>query len=318
MTAREQAELVPLERDPSPLGPREVAGHTLATVISAGTELNAGYLGSDFPCWPGYAAVFGVEEVGAEVARLQTGDRAYCMGRHRSFQRVPEENALRVPDGLPPEQAAFARMMGISMSTLITTQARPPQKILVTGLGPVGHLAAQIFASCGYQVIACEPSEVRREIVRRFGIADVRAEVPLDDPAVAGEVALALECAGHEGAVIDACKVIRKRGEVVLIGAPWRQYTERSAYELADAVFHQYAVVRSGWEWEIPLHETEFRTGSIYGNQEAALRWLAEGRIRVEGLYATAPPRDCQRVYESLLHSEWPALAAVFDWTQCP
>ena len=56
-TAREQAELLPLERDETPLGPDEVAGKTLATLISAGTELAGGYLGERFPSRPGYAAV---------------------------------------------------------------------------------------------------------------------------------------------------------------------------------------------------------------------------------------------------------------------
>jgi threonine dehydrogenase-like Zn-dependent dehydrogenase len=314
-TAREQAELLPCERDLTPLGPREVAGRTLATLISAGTELNWSYLGTTFPARPGYAAVFEVEEAGAEVTSLKPGDRAYCMGGHRSHQRVSQENALRVPDGLAPEHAVFARLMGVSMSTLTTTTARPPQKVLVTGLGPVGHLAARIFAVCGYEVLGVDPSEARREVARRFGIADVRPAVPLDDPEVAGTVALALECAGHEGAALDACKIVRKRGEVVLVGTPWRRYTDRSAHEFAHAIFHRYAVVRSGWEWEVPHHPQDFRTNSIFGNQAAALRWLAEGRLEVDALYAAASPHDCQRVYQALLHSEWPALAAVFDWT---
>src|SRR5437867_8202227 len=96
ITAREQAELLPAARDATPLGPREVAGRTLATLISAGTELAGQYQGSRFPAVPGYDAVFEVEAVGDEVEGLAAGDRAFCMGRHRSFQRTEQERALRL------------------------------------------------------------------------------------------------------------------------------------------------------------------------------------------------------------------------------
>src|SRR4051812_43700388 len=74
ITAREQAGLLPIERDPRPLGPREVAGRTLASLISAGTELASAYRGERFPSVPGYAAVFEVEEAGSEVADLRVGE----------------------------------------------------------------------------------------------------------------------------------------------------------------------------------------------------------------------------------------------------
>ncbi|HZO89774.1 MAG TPA: zinc-binding alcohol dehydrogenase [Chthonomonadaceae bacterium] len=318
VTAREQAELLPIERDPNPLGPHEVAGRTLATLISAGTELASCYQGTRFPAVPGYAAVFEVEAVGSEVATLRPGDRAFCLGPHRSFQRVAEENALPLPEGLAPEVAVFARLMGVGMSTLTTTTARPPQKVVVTGLGLVGHLAAKIFASCGYEVLACDPSEARREMARQSGLPTVLSAVPLDDPAIAGKVALVLECSGHEAATLAGCRVVQKRGEVALVGCPWRRQTDLTAHELLDVIFHNYVVLRSGWEWELPLHPTDFRTNSIYGNYRAALRWLAEGRIGVEGLYALVPPREAQRAYQDLLHQRAERLAVVFDWGDCP
>lgn len=318
ITAPEQAELLPVEPDREPLGPRELRGRTLATLISAGTELASAYQGSHFPRVPGYAAVFEVEEVGSEVTDFRPGDRAFGMGPHRSFQRFVREQALHVPSGLPPEKAVFARLMGVAMSTLTTTTARPPQKVLVTGLGLVGHLAAKIFASCGYEVIACDPLESRRRIALRSGIRPVLPAIPLQDPHVVGQVALVLECSGHEGAALEGCRVVRKRGEVVLIGTPWRQQTDLPAHKLVQAVFHHYAVLRSGWEWELPLQPTDFLTNSIFGNLAAALQWLADGRIQVDGLYTLVPPRQAQQAYQSLLRRQGDRLAVVFDWTDCP
>jgi len=311
---RAKAALVPIEAPPEPIAPNEVSGRTLFSLVSSGTELNWSYLGSAFPSHPGYAAVFRVDRVGADVTHIAADSLALCLGPHRTFQRAPANLVVPVPESLSPEHAVFARLMCVTMSTLATTKARPPQTVVVTGLGPVGLLGALIFQSCGYRVVACDPSDSRRSLARQAGVEAVRPAVPLDDPSVAGRAALVLECSGHEAAVLAGCKVVRKRGEVVLVGVPWARKTDMTAHELLHAVFHQYAVVRSGWEWEVPLHETDFKAGSIYGNIADAMRWLAEGRIDVSGMYQLADPADCDSVYRSLLDQTWPKVAAVYDW----
>jgi len=318
VTAREQAELVRVERDAKPLEPGEIAGRTLATLISPGTEVASCYQADSFPRTPGYAAVFEVEEVGSEVEGVRVGDHVFCQGPHRSFQRAKREEALVVPEGLAPEVAVLARMMGVGMSTLTTTTARPPARVLVSGLGLVGNLAAQIFASCGYEVTAVEPLAWRRDLAQAVGIERVLPSAPLDDARFAGQVALVVECSGHEQAALDGCRMVRKRGEVVLVGVPWRRRTDLSAHELLQVVFRRYVVLRSGWEWEVARHPTDFRMNSIFGSFAAALRWLAEGRVRVDGLTTTRPPRDAQEAYQDVLHKRAAYLSTVFAWIDCP
>ena len=318
--AREQAELVTVPQDVRPLAPNEVAGKTLVSLISSGTELSGGYLAQTFekPRTPGYAAVFEVEEVGSDVTDIRPGNRVFCMGHHQSFQCKPRDQVLVLPDNLAPEIGVFTRMMGVSMSTLTTTTARPPEKVVVTGLGVVGFLAAQIFAHCGYAVIACEPDARRREIAQAAGIQTVLPAVPIDDPEVVRQVGLVVECSGHEQAVLDGCRVVRKRGEVAMVGVPWRRRTEVLAFELLHEIFFNYVVLRSGWEWELPRQAAEFRTNSIWGNLAGALNWLAEGTICVSDVYEKRPPREAQNAYQELMHNRCAKLSVMFDWTDCP
>jgi len=316
-TDRERAELLAEPDDARPLDPTEIAGRTLASLISPGTEL-AGYLGqwqgAKYPAVPGYAPVFEVTAVGSEVQGFKPGDLAFCLGGHRSAQRVRQDQAVRLPDGLSPEIAPFARLMCVTMSTLTTTTARPPAKVIVTGLGIIGHLAAKNFAACGYDVMGVDPSAARREFARQGGIQNVRPIIPLDDPGVAGQVALVVETSGHEQAALDACKVVRKRGEVVLVAAMWQRRTELYAYDLLHAIFNRYVVVRSGWEWEVPMVPTDFRANSIYGNIAGAMQWLVEGRVKVDGLAQAVSPRDAQNAYQQLLRQPDRGLTLLFDW----
>lgn len=311
-TAREQAELLAVDPPTVPLEPRQVHGRTLATLVSAGTEIEGAYLGERFPVQPGYAAVFEVTGVGEEVASIRPGDHVFCMGNHRSFQRVAEPAVLPVPAGLAPTRAVFARLMNVTMTTLTTTTARPPERVAVTGLGLVGHLGAQNLRVAGYDVLGVDPDPRRREIAAGKGLA-VAERLPTGDEAGFG---LVLDGSGHEQAVLDACQAVRPKGEVVLVGTPWRRRTELTAHAILWEIFHRYVVVRSGWEWELPREPQAFRVNSIRGNLAAALRWLVEQRVDVDGLAEVISPSDCQRAYQGLLRHDWPTLGAVFDWTR--
>lgn len=310
-TARETAELLTESRDVN-LGPTEVAGRTDATLVSPGTELNGVYLADTFPRTPGYAAVFTVEAVGAEVEDIFPGDRRYCTGNHTSYQIKDASVTLPVPNDLDPAVAVYARLMAVTMTTLVTTVARPPDAVIVTGLGPVGNLGAQNFNATGYTVIGCDPDAERRELATRLGIQEV--VVTPSEASKAGDIALQLDCSGYESAVVEGAKVVRKGGEVVCVGTPWARRTELYAHDLLDTVFHNYIHLRSGWEWELPRRPEMLRHRTTFGNQGVALDWLSAGRVRVDGLGARVAPSDAQDVYQSLLHKSNERPTAIFDW----
>ncbi len=319
----EQADYVPCERSANPLGATEISGKTLYTLISNGTELNV-YVGNyvkegltwgQFPFVPGYACAFVVDAVGADVKDIKAGDTCFCVGLHRSFQRVERAAVLPVPAGMDPTLVPFARLMNVTMSTLTTTTARPPARVVVTGLGPIGVLGALMFKRCGYRVTGVDPTAARREAAQRLGLDDVRAAVPTDDPALAGKVSLVLECSAHEQAVLDGLGVLEKRGELVQVGVPMARKTEIYAQQILNKMFRTMAVIRSGSEWEVPKYPTDYRKNSNFGNMAAALEWLHEGSVSVAELFMIAPPDAPQQLYQDLLHQRTAKPAVVLDWT---
>jgi NADPH:quinone reductase-like Zn-dependent oxidoreductase len=314
-TARRRVELREMDAEEAPLGPDEVAGRTLVTLVSPGTEINARFLGDDFPQIAGYASVFEIEAKGESIDDLKRGNLVFAPGRHRSRQRFRRCDVLPVPEGLAPETAVFARLMGVSMTTLATTEASPGAKVVVTGLGPIGHVAAQIFASCGYEVAACDPDEKRRRLAQAKGISTVWDRIPSGDPDWQDRVSLVLECSGHEQTVLDGCRIVRKGGEVVLVATPWRQNIDASVHTLQREVFLRYVTLRSGWEGQLPEQPGDFARSSRIETYATALQWLRERRVCVEGLFAKSSPAQAQKVYDDLLHKENEGITTVFDWT---
>lgn len=313
-TANQEASLQLVPALGGPLSPFNIRGKTLVSLTSPGTELNWGYLGNNFPVTTGYANVLEVLEVGSSVSKFQPGDIVFGAGGHAEVVEVGESDAVLVPAGLQPEVAVFSRLMGVSMSTLNTAAAHPPANVLVTGLGPVGNLAAQIFARCGYSVTAVDPVAARRQTGLDCGLKDVRGNAKEACQDLEGKVALHLECSGHEQAVLAGCKLVCNRGEVVLVGVPWTRRADMQAFELLHAIFHRYVVLRSGWEWEVPKESRAFAFNSISGNIAAAMAWLKEGSINVAPLGTTYHPTDCQKVYAGLHDQSLPTPAAIFDW----
>ncbi len=317
VTATEKAELLTVD-GPAVLGPKEVRGKTLYTLVSPGTELAHHYLGlggKDYPLYPGYSAMFEVEETGQEVENVKKGDHLFCMGLHQSFQQMDAAWTVPLPVGLEPEKALIARLMTVTMTTLITTAARPGDRVMITGAGSVGYLAAQVFKLSGYEVHVVEPNSARRKNAAASGVAAVYPEVPCNDESIVGTISLVMECSGHEQAVVDACRIVRKLGEVVLVGVPWTRHTDLYVQELLRLIFHRYVILRSGWEWELPGHATDFRPHSIFANYRTALKWLKDDRIKVHGLTSLAKPCEAQLVYQNLLHRRDDSLFNIFDWT---
>ncbi|MEW9310696.1 zinc-dependent alcohol dehydrogenase [Labrys neptuniae] len=322
-TGKQQFEL--LDYEEAKLGASEVRGSTLATLISPGTEL-AWANGDNFPIRPGYAAVFRAEEIGSAVTDVKVGDRLLCMGAHRSTQQFDHRYTLKIPDGMPVELAVVARLMGVSMTTLMTTAARPGEKVVVCGAGPVGYLAAHQCQIAGYDVTIVEPDARRREKALASGIGRALAAIPVEDADFRGKVALVIDCSGHEKAVLDGCKIVRKRGEVVLVGVPWKAYTDILAHEILHEVFFNYVVLRSGWEWEVPILSRGFVWEELYeGYNNAphstfsglatALKWLAENRIPTAGMFSAMTPWDPARSYQKLLQKEVEEPFIILDWS---
>lgn len=308
ITGPRTAELLE-DRTKSEPGETQALARTLVSLTSPGTELQWHYLARDgFPRRPGYAAIVEVERMGDRCEGAAPGDRLFCTGTHASHQIIDPPHCVPVPVGLSPETAVFCRLAAVCMTTLVTTKARPPGRVLVMGLGPVGHLAAQVFSTAGYRVEGYDPFPSRRSCLETNGVRT------LELVEAGGVYDLVLECSGSEEALKMSLGAVRAGGEVVMIGVPWGTASSVSAHEILELIFHRYVHLRSGWEWELPWDRQEFGVGSIRANLEAALGWLADSRLRVDGLSGLSSPEDCQRVYDELLDRSHPFMAAMFDW----
>ncbi len=121
-----------------------------------------------------------IEACGHEVHRLQRGDRIVAdlsgsgRGGFAEYVSVPEEALVKLPEGIPFEQAAAAPMSAVTALQALrkTAKVRAGDRVLIDGAsGGVGTFAVQIAKGAGAQVTAvC--GKAKADVAREVG-ADV-------------------------------------------------------------------------------------------------------------------------------------------------
>ncbi len=329
ITAPRRAELRQFELDDRALGPGEVVIRTRVTLLSGGTEgafFQAiplpGRERLELPFLPGYANVGEVIAAGP-AAHVQTGDTIYTMGRHASVVRMNTATrpCVRVPDDLPAEEAVFARLITVPLTTLRVSRARGGDRTAVVGLGLVGNLGAQVMREAGMDVTGVDLIPERRALALRCGIE--RVVDPREPDAVRDEHRLVLEATGSAKGTVTALALTQLGGEVSLVGTPWVADPSVPASVILEAIHIRYVTVLSGWEWQLPIVDVRgersaiHQPGSIAHSSEYALDLLRRGRIHVRELVTHRyKPEDCQAAYEGAVDRKAEQLGALFLWPE--
>jgi alcohol dehydrogenase/propanol-preferring alcohol dehydrogenase len=138
-------------------------------------------------------------------------------GTHAGYVAIPAEATVPLPDGLSYEHAAPIMCVGYTAwAGLRRASPQPGDRIAVSGIGGIGHLAVQYAKSAGFTTIAVTRSPDKQELARELG-----ADVVVSDGAQlreAGGADVLLNTNGSNQAVSDALQGLAPRGRLVLMG----------------------------------------------------------------------------------------------------
>ncbi|HEX6711280.1 MAG TPA: zinc-binding alcohol dehydrogenase [Rubrobacter sp.] len=168
-----------------PPGPGEVRVETIASAVSAGSEMLVyrGEVPEDltldlptlegsygFPIKYGYAAVGRVMDTGSHVEHLSPGDAVFVHHPHQEVFVVPARMPVRLPDSLDPSLGVFAANLETALNVVHDTPVRFAETALVFGQGVVGLLVSMLLKLAGTgQVLVVDPLEKRRILALAAG-----------------------------------------------------------------------------------------------------------------------------------------------------
>jgi alcohol dehydrogenase (NADP+) len=214
-----------------------------------------------FPLVPGHEIAGTVEEIGSEVTRYAVGDRVgvgcmvgscgecveclageeqFCLkgnigtynavgkdgrpteGGYSTHIVVDEGFVLRIPDGLPLDEAAPLLCAGITLySPLKHWGAGPGQRVAIVGMGGLGHVGVKIAHALGAEVTVLSQTLSKEEDGRRFGADHYYATN--DDATfeqLKGRFDLIINTVSTELPIDTYLSLLRRDGAFVMVGLP--------------------------------------------------------------------------------------------------
>jgi L-idonate 5-dehydrogenase len=200
-----------------------------------------------------------VTEVGHDVTTLRPGDRVavspslpcgacrYCLagapnhcldmrfygsamrfphvqGAFREMLVCEEAQAVRVPDGVPLERAAFAEPLAVCLHAARQAGPLMGQRVLVTGTGPIGALALLVARHAGAREVVCtDIADGPLAVARRLGadaVLNTRSDPAALEPWCAdkGSFDAVFEASGSGAALAGALAAARPGATIVQLG----------------------------------------------------------------------------------------------------
>lgn len=244
----------------------------------------------------GYCNVGVVTQVGGGVEGFKVGDRVASNGPHADVVRVPRNLCMRIPDGVDDESASFVVLASIGLQGIRLAQPTLGEAFVVIGVGLIGLLTVQLLLAHGCRVLAIDFDDAKLVLARQYG-AETCNPRRGGDPVAAG---LAFSRAqGVDGVIItastqsnepvmQAARMSRKRGRIVLVGVTGLELSRADFYEkeLTFQVSCSYGPGRYDPSYEELGHDYPlgFVRWTEQRNFEAVLDLMASGQLDVRPL----------------------------------
>lgn len=139
-------------------------------------------------------------------------------GAFAEFVVMPAAFVYVIPDSISDDAAGLLEPLSVGVWACRRAGVDPDSRVLVTGAGPIGLIAAQAARAYGApEVMVTDVNPHRLALARRLGLAAVDvSETPVADTGFEADVLL--ECSGNARATWDAVSTLARAGRVVLVG----------------------------------------------------------------------------------------------------
>jgi predicted dehydrogenase len=248
----------------------------------------------------GYSLAGTVVQVGGDVDDLTPGQHVACAGaasaHHAELVAVPRQLVVAVPEGLPPEQAAFVTLGAIALHGVRQAEVRLGEFACVMGLGLIGQLSVALLRVSGCRVAGVDLDRDRLDRAHGSGL-ELGLHPPTDDvePALdrftAGrgvDVVILAAATTSSELIRQAVRILRPRGRVVVVGDVGMEI-DRAAFYMKEA---ELRVSRSYGPGRYDPHYEEQGRDYPYDyvrwtenrNMQEFLRLAASGAVPLDAL----------------------------------
>lgn len=146
--------------------------------------------------------------------------RPHVQGAFSTEVTVEARQLVKLPPGLDPSIAVFAEPLAVALHALTRAALRPGDRVVITGMGPIGMLIllAARHAGAG-EIIASDIAAEPLALARTLGADQAITPEALDQfTADRGHFDIGFEASGAPSALPALMSVVRPRGRIVQVG----------------------------------------------------------------------------------------------------
>lgn len=275
----------------------------------------------------GYCNVGKVIGIGEGVTEFAIGDRVASNGQHAEMVSIPSNLVVKIPENVSNEEAAFTVIGSIGLQGIRLCNPTFGETIVVTGLGLIGLLTAQMLLANGCRVIGIDVDAAKCALASQWGVIPVNpaagdepVKAVLDHTNGIGADGVIITASAKTNTIISqAAQMSRKRGRIVLVGVIGLDISRAEFYEkeLTFQVSCSYGPGRydenyehKGNDYPLPfVRWTENR------NFEAILQAISSGQLKVKELITEVVElNDYQKIYGNIGSSR--SIASILKYSE--
>ena len=267
----------------------------------------------DQPLPLGYCNVGIVEQTGEGVTSFAIGDRVASNGPHAEYVCIPQNLVVRIPDNVSLEEAAFTVIGSIGLQGIRLCDPGFGETIVVTGLGLIGLLTAQMLLANGCKVVGIDLDANKCSLAERWGVITINPSQGSDPVksvldytgGIGADGVIITASAKNNDIISQAAQMSRKRGRIILVGVIGLKISRSDFYEkeLSFQVSCSYGPGRydenyenRGIDYPLPfVRWTEKR------NFESVIYAISSGRLQVKDLITgIVALDDYHKIYDDI------------------
>lgn len=300
-------------------GPKEIQVNVHASVISPGTErawiLNLSNTPGQYPFEPGYCTAGVVEKTGSEVTEFSAGDRVACFSiPHRSMGNVSEDKAVRIPEGVSFEDAAFHPLGQIALQGVRKARIELGEEVMVIGLGIIGQLALQLASLNGaIRLIGVDRIDGRMKIALECGAGEVfNSSEPGWMDKIKDKPQIVIESTGSSDAIISALQAASLAGRIILLGSARGDSTVNfnvDVHRKVTSIIGAHAFAGA------PKYESRPGQWTWKSDSECIMKLLQKRKIRLEPLVTNKVNwQNVEETYKEIIQWNTDMIGTIIQW----
>lgn len=247
----------------------------------------------------GYSCAGTIIQVQGDVGDLRVGDPVACAGgsaNHAEIVSIPRNLAVRIPDGVTLDHAAFATLGAIAVQGVRQGAVQFGEKIAVIGLGLIGLMTIQILRAAGCRVLGIDIDPAKLKLARDLGCD---CTIHSHDESLEEQVLVFTGGFGVDATIITAAsssnqpievsgEITRERGRVVVVGLTKMDIPREPFYlkEIELRISRSYGPGRYDNDYEEKGRDYPYAYVRFTENRNMAcfLEMLQSGQVRLDPL----------------------------------